>query len=176
MPTAAKEATVAELREELANAKTMIVSEYRGLTVKEIAEIRRALARQDVRYRVVKNRLMKIAAQDGVGEALNPLLTGPSAIAFGTDEAATAKAVIDATRPFNRIVRITGGVLGDRAIDADAVTRLAALPPREVLLAKLAGGMQAPVAQLAGLFTAPLRNLGYALQQVAEQKAKAGEA
>jgi large subunit ribosomal protein L10 len=62
-------------------------------------------------------------------------------------------------------------VLGNRAIDADAVTRLAALPAREVLLAKLAGGMQAPVAQLAGLFSAPLRNLGYALQQLAEQKA-----
>jgi len=176
MPTEAKQAVVAELREQLAGSRTLIVSEYRGLTVREIGEIRRSLRKQDVSYRVVKNRLMKIAAQDGVGEALNPLLTGPSAIAFGTDEAATAKAVIDATKPFNRIVRITGGVLGDRAIDADAVTRLAALPPREVLLAKLAGGMQAPVAQLAGLFTAPLRNLGYALQQVAEQKAKAGEA
>src|SRR5262245_65217908 len=98
MPTAAKEATVAELREELANAKTMIVSEYRGLTVKEIAEIRRALRKQDVTYRVVKNRLMRIAAEDSVGEALGPLLTGPTAIAFGTDEAATAKAVIDATQ------------------------------------------------------------------------------
>jgi len=69
---------------------------------------------------------------------------------------------------------LTGGVLGNRAIGADDVTRLATLPPREVLLAKLAGGMQAPVATLAGLFAAPLRNLGYALQQVAEQKAKAG--
>jgi large subunit ribosomal protein L10 len=67
-------------------------------------------------------------------------------------------------------VRIKGAVLGDKAIDADAVTRLAALPSREVLLAKLAGGMQAPVATLAGLFAAPLRNLGYALAQVAEQK------
>lgn len=170
MPTEAKQATVAELREELAKAKTMIVSEYRGLSVKEIAEIRRALRKQDVTYRVVKNRLMRIAAEDSVGEALGPLLIGPTAIAFGTDEAATAKAVIDATRPYNRIVRITGGVLGDRAIDADGVTRLATLPPREVLLAKLAGGMQAPVGTLAGLFAAPLRNLGYALAQVAEQK------
>ena len=83
MPTEAKQATVAELREELANARTMIVSEYRGLTVKEIAEIRRALRKQDVRYRVVKNRLMRIAAEDSVGEALSPLLTGPTAIAFG---------------------------------------------------------------------------------------------
>lgn len=170
MPTAAKEATVVELREELAKARTMIVSEYRGLTVKEIAEIRRALRKQDVTYRVVKNRLMRIAADDAVGEALSPLLTGPTAIAFGTDEAGTAKAVLDATRPYARIVRITGGVLGDRAIDADAVTRLATLPPRDVLLAKLAGGMQAPVGTLAGLFAAPLRDLGYALAQVAEQK------
>jgi large subunit ribosomal protein L10 len=170
MPTEAKVAEVAELREELANARTMIVSEYRGLTVKEIAEIRRALRERDVRYRVIKNRLMKIAAADTFGAALDPLLTGPTAIAFGTDEAGTAKAVLDATRPYSRIVRITGGVLGDRAIDADAVTRLAALPPRDVLLAKLAGGMQAPVGALASLFAAPLRNLGYALAQVAEQK------
>jgi large subunit ribosomal protein L10 len=172
LPTEAKVAEVAELREAIANARTMIVSEYRGLTVKEIAEIRRALNKQDVKYRVIKNRLMKIAAADTVGEALDPLLAGPTAIAFGTDEAGTAKAVLDATRPY-KIVRITGGVLGDRAIDADAVTRLAALPPREVLLAKLAGGMQAPVGTLAGLLAAPLRNLGHALAQVAEQKRQA---
>ena len=172
MPTEAKRATVAELREDLANSRTLIVSEYRGLKVKEIAEIRRALRKQDVTYRVIKNRLMRIAAEDSVGEALSPLLIGPTAIAFGADEAGTAKAVLEATRPYNKIVRITGAVLGGQAIDADAVTRLAALPPREVLLAKLAGGMQAPVATLAGLFAAPLRNLGYALTQLAEQKAK----
>lgn len=170
MPTEAKRATVAELREELASARTMIVSEYRGLTVKELAEIRRSLRKQDVSYRVVKNRLMRIAATDAVGEALSPLLVGPTAIAFGNDEAGTAKAVLDATRPYSKVVRITGGVLGDRAIDAASVTRLATLPSREVLLARLAGGMQAPVATLAGLFAAPLRNLGYALTQVAEQK------
>jgi large subunit ribosomal protein L10 len=172
MPTEAKRETVAELREELANARTLIVSEYRGLKVKEIAEIRRALRKQDVTYRIVKNRLMRIAADDSGAAALSPLLTGPTAIAFGNDEAGTAKAVLDATRPYNRIVRITGGVLGDRAIGADDVTRLAALPPRDVLLARLAGGMQAPMSTLAGLLAAPLRNLGYALQQVAEQKAK----
>ncbi len=170
MPTEAKRETVAELRQALAGSRTLIVSEYRGLSVNEIAEIRRALRKQDVSYRVVKNRLMRIAAADSVGEALSPLLIGPTAIAFGADEAGTAKAVLDATRPYNKIVRITGAVLGDKAIDADAVTRLAALPSRDVLLAKLAGGMQAPVGTLAGLFAAPLRNLGYALSQVAEQK------
>jgi large subunit ribosomal protein L10 len=171
MPTEAKRETVAELREALSNSRTLIISEYRGLTVKEIAEIRRALNKQSVTYRVVKNRLLRIAAQDTIGEALSPMLTGPTAIAFGMDESGTAKAVIDATRPF-KVVTITGGVLGDRAISADAVRSLASLPPREVLLAKLAGGMQAPVATLAGLLAANIRNLGYALAQVRDQKAQ----
>ena len=169
MPTEAKRETVAELREEIANARTMIVSEYRGLKVKEIAEIRRSLRKQDVSYRVVKNRLMRIAAEDSVGEALSPLLIGPTAIAFGTDEAATAKAVIDATRPYNRIVRITGGVLGDRAIDADAVTRLAALPTREVLLAQAIGAVTGPLAATAALMDAPLRETAALIQALIER-------
>jgi large subunit ribosomal protein L10 len=173
MPTDAKRETVAELQAELAANRTMIVSEYRGLTVKEIAEIRRALRKQDVSYRVIKNRLMKIAAKDTVGDALNPLLNGPTAIAFGNDEAATAKAMIDAIRTY-RAVRITGGVLGDRAIDADAVTRLATLPARPVLLGRLAGAIQSPTATLATLLSANLRNLGSALAQVRDQKAQAG--
>jgi large subunit ribosomal protein L10 len=171
MPTEAKRETVAELREQLAGSRTLIVSEYRGLTVPEIAEIRRALRKQDVAYRVVKNRLMRIAAEDTVGEALSPLLVGPTAIAFGDDESATAKAVIDATRPY-KLVTITGAVLGGRAIDANGVRSLATLPSREVLLARLAGGMQAPVATLAGLLAANIRNLGYALSQVRDQKAQ----
>jgi large subunit ribosomal protein L10 len=172
MPTEAKRETVAELRDELAHSRTMIVSEYRGLTVSEIAEVRRALRQQDVRYRVVKNRLMRIAAGDGLGAALNPLLSGPTAIAFGNDEAATARAVIEATRTY-KALRITGGVLGQRGIDADGVTRLASLPPREVLLAQLAGAIQSPTATLASLLAANIRNLGYALSQVRDLKAKA---
>jgi large subunit ribosomal protein L10 len=175
MPTEAKRETVAELKEALASSRTLIVSEYRGLTVREIAEIRRALRKQDVSYRVVKNRLMRIAAQDTVGEALSPLLTGPTAIAFGNDESSTAKAVIDATRPY-RLVTITGGVLGDRPINADGVRALASLPSREVLLATLAGGMQSPVATLAGLLAANIRNLGSVLAQVRDQKTQADAA
>jgi large subunit ribosomal protein L10 len=172
MPTEAKRETVAELREALAGSRTLIVSEYRGLTVKEIAEIRRALRKQDVSYRIVKNRLMRIAAGDTVGEALSPLLVGATALTFGNDESATAKAVLEATRAFKQVT-VTGAVLGDRAIDANGVRSLATLPSREVLLAKLAGGMQAPVATLAGLLAANIRNLGYALSQVRDQKAAA---
>lgn len=175
MPTEAKRETVAGLREALSNSRTLIVSEYRGLTVKEIAEIRRVLDKQDVTYRVVKNRLLRIAARDTVGEALSPLLTGPTAIAFGNDESQTAKAVIDATRAY-KVVTIKGAVLGDRAISADDVRSLASLPPREILLARLAGAMQAPIATLGGLLNANIRNLGYALAQVRDQKAQSDAA
>ena len=174
MPTEAKRETVAKLRDEISRTRTLIVSEYRGLKVKELAEIRRALRKDGVTYHVVKNRLMRIAAEGPLGEALAPLLEGPTAIAFGTDEAGTAKAVLDATRPFNRIVKIKGGVLGARAIDADSVTVLAALPSRAVLQARLAGAVISPVATLAGLLSANLRNLASGLQQLADRKAAGG--
>jgi large subunit ribosomal protein L10 len=172
MPTEAKEQAVAELREQLAGSRTLIVSEYRGLTVREIADIRRSLRKQDVSYRVVKNRLLKIAAADTIGEALDPLLVGPTAIAFGNDEGATAKAVIDTMRPYKQ-VKITGAVLGDRAIDANEVTRLASLPSREVLLSQIAGAFTAPLATTAGLFDAPLRDVAGLVQALADQRAAA---
>jgi large subunit ribosomal protein L10 len=172
MPTEAKRETVAELREQIAGSRTLIVSEYRGLTVREIGEIRRSLRKQDVTYRVVKNRLMKIAAADSVRSALDELLVGPTAIAFGQDEGATAKAVIDTMRPFKQ-VRITGALLGDRAISADGVIKLAALPPRDVLLSQLAGAFAAPLATTAGLFDAPLRDVVGLIAALAEQRAAA---
>jgi large subunit ribosomal protein L10 len=172
MPTEAKRQVVAELREQLSHSRTLIVSEYRGLTVKEIAEIRRSLRKQDVTYKVIKNRLMRIAASDSVGTALDALLVGPTAIAFGNDESATAKAVIDAVRPYKQ-VRITGAVLGRQAIDGDGVIRLAALPPRDTLLAQIAGAFAAPMATTAGLFDAPLRDIAGLVAALADQRAAA---
>ncbi len=174
MPTEAKRETVAELREAISQHRTFIVSEYRGLKVSDLAEIRRSLRKQDVTYHVVKNRLMRIAADGPLGEAMSPLLEGPTAIAFGTDEAGTAKAVLDAVRPFNRIVRIKGGVLGTSRIDAEGVTALATLPSRSVLQARLAGAMVSPISTLAGLLSANLRNLAWGLQHLADKKAAAG--
>jgi len=176
MPTEAKRETIDDLRAQLDASSTMIVSEYRGLTVKEISEIRRALRKQNVTYRVVKNRLMRIAAQDNeAAEALSPLLVGPTAIAFGTDEAATAKAVLDATRPY-KIVKITGGVLGSRAIDASSVSKLAALPSREVLLAEALGAIVAPMSTVAGLFDAPLRDVAGLVQALIDSRGDAAAA
>ncbi len=174
MPTEAKRETVAELREELAGSTTLIVSEYRGLKVSELAAIRRALRKQDVSYRIVKNRLMKIAAtEEARADALGPLLEGPTAIAFGRgDEATTAKAVLDATRPF-KVVKVKGAVLGQRAIDADGVQRLATLPSREVLLAGVIGAVAAPLATTAGLLEAPLRDMAGLIWALSEKRSAA---
>ena len=172
MPTEAKRRVVDELRQQLDLSSTLIVSEYRGLTVKEIAEIRRSLRKQDVTYRVVKNRLMKIAASETRGSAINELLVGPTAIAFGSDESATAKAVIDAIKPFKQ-VRITGALLGSRTIDAAGVIRLAALPSRDVLLSQVAGAIAAPMATMAGLFDAPLRDVAGLVAALADKRSAA---
>jgi large subunit ribosomal protein L10 len=173
MPTEAKRETVAALKEQLSASTTLIVSEYRGLKVSEIAEIRRSLRKQNVSYRVVKNRLMRIAAAESGNDALSSLLAGPSAIAFGSgDEATIAKAVLDATKPF-KTVKVKGAVLGRRAIDADGVARLATLPSRDVLLAQVAGAIAAPLSTMAGLLEAPLRDMVGGLQALCDQKSSA---
>ena len=170
MPTEAKRETVAALTEEARGSTTMIVSEYRGLKVSELGEIRRSLRKQNVTYHVVKNRLMKIAARDAGAETLGLLLEGPTAVAFARgDEAAAAKAVLDAVRPY-RLAKITGAVLGTRVIDADGVVRLSQLPSREVVLAQVAGAIAAPLTAMAGLFDAPLREIPGLVQALADRQ------
>lgn len=171
MPTEAKRATVAELTEAFSASKGAIVSEYRGLTVSDLTKVRRELRDKGVTYTVVKNRLAKIAAEQAGRPDIVPLLSGPTAITLGgADESALAKATLDALRPYSRTIVVRGGAIGGRTFDAEGVTTLATLPPREVLLAQLAGGIASPLSTMAGLFAAPLRNLGYALTQVLEQR------
>ncbi len=170
MPTEAKRATVAELVEVFSTASSAVVATHSGLTVAELGRIRNDLRSKGISYRVVKNRLGRIAAEQAGRAELSPLLKGPSAVATGgDDEVALAKGVIDALRPF-RDIEIKGGTMGGSTIDAAAITRLATLPAREVLLAQLAGGMASPLSTMAGLLAAPLRNLGYALAQLRDQR------
>jgi len=170
MPTQAKRETVAELKEAFAGSPPAIVADYRGLTVKDLSAMRRTLRDQGITYRIVKNRLARIAAEEaGMGE-LSGLLEGPTAIAIGTsDEALVARTFLEAIRPF-RTVSVRGAVIGGRRIDADDVTRLSTLPSRDVLLAQLAGGVASPLSTMAGLLSGPLRNLGYALSQLHDQR------
>ncbi|MBA3626651.1 MAG: 50S ribosomal protein L10 [Chloroflexi bacterium] len=176
MPTEAKRATVAELVEAFSNSDRAIVSDHRGLTVSDLSAVRRALRAQGITYRVVKNRLARIAADEAGRGELSSLLDGPTAVALGgQDEAALAKGLIEALRP-HRAVVIRGGVIGNSRIDGATVARLATLPSRDQLLGQLAGGIASPLGTMAALLIAPLRNLGYGLTQLRDQREGAGPA
>ena len=169
MPTEAKQAAVAELVELLKEADTAIVSDHRGLSVADLLKVRRELHQKDIRYRIIKNRLAKIAAEQAGRPELIPLLEGPSALAIGAeDESSLAKGLLDATKAYK--VEIRGAAMNGETIDAAAVAALAALPGREALLAQLAAGMASPLSTMASLLAAPLRDLGYGLAQLREQR------
>jgi large subunit ribosomal protein L10 len=172
MPSEAKHAAVAELVELFSETGNTIVSDHRGLSVTDLLKVRRELREKGVRYRIIKNRLAKIAAEQAGRPELLPLLTGPSAIAFGAeDESSLAKALMDATRSYG--VEIRGGAVNGSTIDAATVKQLASLPGREVLLSQLAGAFSSPLSTMAGLLAAPLRDLGYGLAQLQEQREQA---
>lgn len=173
MPTEAKQATVAELTRALSASPSSIVAEYRGLTVAQMSGVRRSLREQGIEYRVVKNRLCRIAADQAGLSELSPLLEGPTALALGpSDEVLLARTFLEAMRPYRTVV-VKGAVIRGRRIDAASVARLATLPSREQLLAQLAGAIAAPLSSMAGLLSAPLRNLGGGLQQLAEKRGAA---
>jgi large subunit ribosomal protein L10 len=171
MPTDTKRQAVAELAEMLRSSSAMAVADYRGLKVAEMQSVRRTLRDSGVQLVVAKNRLLKIAAAEADRTELTPLLEGPTALAtIDGDEAALAKALTDALRPYSRTVTVRGGMLGNRAIDASQLTRLASLPSRDVLLGKIAGGMAAPMTGMAAVLAANLRNLVGVLSAVADKK------
>jgi len=156
MARADKAAAVAELTEEFRSSGAAVLTEYRGLSVAQIAALRRSLG-QDTSYRVVKNTLTKIAAKEAGVDAFDGLLQGPSAIAFVKgDPVEAAKSLRDFARDTSLVLK--GGVLEGKALDAAELAKLADLESREVLLAKLAGAMKASMAGAAALFQAPLTN------------------
>ncbi|MEI8408477.1 MULTISPECIES: 50S ribosomal protein L10 [unclassified Kribbella] len=150
-----KAADVAELTENFRSSNGAVLTEYRGLTVAQLRELRTTLG-DDVNYAVVKNTLTKIAAKDAGVESFDSLLQGPSAIAFiKGDPVVAAKGLRDFAKAHPLLV-IKGGVLEGKALGSDEITKLADLESREVLLAKLAGAMKAAPQQAVSLFAAPL--------------------
>jgi len=169
-PRPEKVAVVDEVRTRLDAAGAAILTEYRGLTVADLAELRKALEAAGGDYKVYKNTLVRLATTGGRHEALHPLLEGPTAITFVTGEiSAVAKALRDYARANPHLV-IKGGMLGDGTLSASELSALADLPPREVLLARFAGGLAAPLQQLAGLLQALPRNLAYGLSALLDRR------
>ena len=149
-----KASAVAELTEQFQNSTATVLTEYRGLTVKQLTELRRSMG--GAQYTVTKNTLAKRAAANAGLDGLDTLFTGPTALAFVSgDVVEAAKGLRDFAKANPQLV-IKGGIFEGKPLSAAEVTKLADLESREVLLAKLAGGMKANLAKAAALFQAPL--------------------
>jgi large subunit ribosomal protein L10 len=168
-PRPEKVAVVNEVRERFTSANAALLTEYRGLDVTALGELRRALREAGGEYKVYKNTLVRFAAREA-GLELDEMLTGPTAIAFVGDRpdgapgdaVLVAKALRDFARTYPALV-VKGGVMDDRSLSADDARALADIEPREVLLARLAGGLAAPMQQFAGLLEALPRNFAFGL-------------
>jgi len=168
-----KAAVIDEIKDRLASAEAAVLTEYRGLTVSDIAALRAALRPAATDYKVFKNTLARRAATDAGLTEVADQLTGPVAIAFvrsdGGDAVTAAKALRDFARTNPNLV-LKGGLLGSRPLSPRDVEALAEVPPREELLARLAGGFQAPLTKAAGLFQAFTRNFAYGLKAYIDQR------
>ncbi|AEG16563.1 50S ribosomal protein L10 [Desulfofundulus kuznetsovii DSM 6115] len=175
MPTREeKQAILAELTEKFRTSKAAVLTNFRGLDVASMTKVRRRLRESGSELKVAKNTLTRLAANEAGLEGLDPYLEGPTAIAFGyEDPVAPAKVLAELAREFKQL-EIKAGILEGKVIDVEGVRRLADLPSREVLLARVAGGIQAPLYGFAGALQGLLRNLVYVLEAIRKQKA--GEA
>ena len=169
-PRPEKVAVVDEVKARFEAADGAVLTEYRGLTVAELAALRKELTAAGGDYKVYKNTLVRLAIAGGAQEGVSDLLTGPTAIAFVQgDVSAVAKALREFAKA-NPALVVKGGVVGDSVMSAADINVLADLPSRETMLAQLAGGLAAPLQQLAGLVQALPRNLAYGLSALLDQK------
>ena len=174
--TAHKVEVIDEVKTRLGEASASIVSEYRGLTVAELAELRNALASVGGDYKIYKNTLIRRAVDGGEYQPLAEYLTGPNALTFVQgDISAVAKALRDFSRANPHLV-MKGGLADGSLLSTSDLAALADLPPRDVLLARLAGAFAAPMQQMAGLLQALPRNLAYGISALMEQREEGGEA
>lgn len=167
-PRTEKVAAVSEVKQHFEESEAAIVTEYRGLKVSELAELRATLRGANTEYKVYKNTLVRKALADSNPELVS-LLEGPIAVAFVKGDAVlAAKALADFAKGNNLLV-LKGGMLGDKFLDAKQTTQLAKVPPREVLLAQFAGALQAPMQQFAGLLAAIPRDFAYGLKALIDK-------
>ena len=169
-PRPDKVAIVDEIAAKLEGSVAVFVSEYRGMSVPQLAELRSPLRDAGAEHKVYKNTLAKLAAAKAGADSLTEYLSGPTALTFVTgDSVAAAKALTDRSRANPHLV-VKGGLLGDSPMTADDVKALASLPSREELLARIAGAFQAPLVKTAGLLQALPRNFAYGLSALIEQQ------
>jgi large subunit ribosomal protein L10 len=169
MARADKATAVAEIAEQFKGSSASLITEYRGLTVANLVELRRSLG-ESATYAVAKNTLIKRAASEAGIEGLDELFAGPTAIAFVTGEAVDAAKAIKTFAKEHKALVIKGGYMDGHPLTVAEVERIADLESREVLLAKLAGAMKGNLAKAAGLFNAPASQMARLLAALQEKK------
>jgi large subunit ribosomal protein L10 len=172
----AKAPLIDDLADRLSRSSIAILTDYRGLSVADLTDLRRKLRAADVDYQVTKNTLTRFAAERVNKAAINQDLEGPTAIAFGYDDPAVAAKVVQDYLRTSRVLRVKSAVYGDRRLAPQEVQALAELPPKPQLQARLVGTVQGPMSSLVGTINALLSQLAYVLDQRAQQLGGAGAA
>lgn len=169
-----KEAMVESIRDRLERARSSVLTDYRGLNVQEITELRKRLTQAGVEYRVLKNTLTSLAAKKAQIDGLDPYLEGPLAIAFGYDDPVAPAKVLFAFSKDHKNLEVKGGILKGKIISAEGVKALADLPGREQLLSMVLRAVQGPLYGLANALQGNIRNLAYAVDAVRRQREEQG--
>lgn len=170
MPRPEKVQAVADIRDKLESSRAVFLTEYRGLSVKAVQDLRRSLRDAGAEYKVVKMTLAKLAAGDAGIEGLDDFLAGPTALAFAEEDAvATAKALNDFSKT-NEAFVLKAGYLAGQILTAEEISKLAEIEPREVLLGKIAGAAKAPLFKAAGMFASFTRDAASVFAQLLEKK------
>jgi len=165
VPTQEKVEAVAELKSRLDGVKTVVLTEYRGLTVHQLADLRKQLRAVSAEYKVVKNRLARLAIQSSRLEGLGQHLTGPTGVVFSKEDPVAVAKALQAFAKANQALAIKAGYVEGQMLPPAELKALADLPSREQLRARLVGAIQGILSQLVGVLTAPQRDLVYVLQQ-----------
>ena len=174
MPTEAKRQAVSDLADRIGRATIAIATNFAGLKGAELTQLRRRLREQDVEYRVVKNRLAALAATEAGVEAFRELLEGSTGIVFGYGEpASVAKALDEHVRQTRSALQVRKGLMDRTVLTGAQIAALAALPPRDQLVARLLSQMNAPITGLVNVLSGPLRALATVLERRSEQLAHA---
>jgi len=164
-----KQKIVDDIKQKFQGATGVVLADYRGLTVSEVTSLRVELRQAGVEYRVLKNTMIRRAADEMGLQGLDPFLEGPTAVAFSADPVAPAKILSEYSKK-NKNLTIKVGVLEGKVIDAEKIKDLANLPSREVLLSQVLAGMQGPLQGMVNVLQGPIRKLAYALEEVRKLK------
>jgi len=169
MPTPAKEQTVAELTERMGRMQMLLVADYRGLSVAELADLRKVVRAKGGEVIIAKNTLTRLAAREAGYSQLEEFLKGPTALTFSYDDVpGVAKALDDYFKATKKDVKVKGGMVGTSVIQANDLERVSKMPTRQDSIAKILGGINAPASRILGSMNAVMRNIAYILNTHAQ--------